>query len=121
MDVPQPARSTPKALSTPECGRSVSHPGVSGGLWRWVAGLGEGSVVLVVGVFEFGRWYVPAGLEEAPVEPVDAFEGGDLDLLDRAPRPTGLDQLGLVQPDHGLATVAAPIPRLPPVTIVTRR
>jgi len=56
-----------------------------------MAGLGEGGVVTVVGLLELGWWDVAAGLEQAPVvEPVEVFQGGDLDLLDGAPRPAGL-------------------------------
>jgi len=52
--------------------------------------------VTVVGGFEFGGRDVFAGLVEAPVvEPVDVFEGGDLDLLGGVPGAAGLDQLGL--------------------------
>jgi hypothetical protein len=44
-----------------------------------------------VGGFEFGRWDVTAGLEQAAVvEPVDVLEGGDLDLLDAPPGSRGL-------------------------------
>lgn len=69
-----------------------------------MAGLGEGGVLTVVGVFEFGGWDVAAGLEQvAVVEPVDPFQGGDLDLLDRAPRALGFDQFGLEQADDGLS------------------
>jgi hypothetical protein len=52
-----------------------------------VAGLGEGGVLPVVGLFEFDRWDVAAGLEQSSVvEPVDVLQGGDLDLFDGAPR-----------------------------------
>ena len=45
----------------------------------------------VVGFLEFDRWDVAAGLKQAAVvEPVDVLEGGDLDLLDGAPRPARL-------------------------------
>ncbi len=57
----------------------------------------------VVGGFEVGWRDVSAGfVEPAVVEPVDVFEGGDLDLLCGAPGPAGLDQLGLEQPDDRL-------------------
>ena len=36
------------------------------------------------------------------VEPVDPFEGGELDGLERAPGPLPADHLGLEEPDHGL-------------------
>ena len=55
----------------------------------------------VVGVLEFGGWYVAAGFVEAPVvEPVDLLQGGDLDVLGGAPGAAGLDQLGLEQADR---------------------
>lgn len=58
-----------------------------------------GSVVSVVGGFECDRRHVSAvPMKAAVVEPVDPFGGGQLDLLDRAPRLTRLDQLGLVEP-----------------------
>jgi hypothetical protein len=39
-----------------------------------VAGLGEGSLLTVVGGFEFGGWDVAAGFEQAAVvEPVDVL------------------------------------------------
>jgi hypothetical protein len=37
----------------------------------------------------------------AVVVPVDPFQGGDLDLVEAAPRPAPVDQLGLEQPDRG--------------------
>jgi hypothetical protein len=61
-----------------------------------VAGLGEGGLLTVVGGVEFGGWDVATGFEQpAVVEPVDVLEGGDLDLVDGAPRPAGLDQFGI--------------------------
>jgi hypothetical protein len=57
-----------------------------------------GSVVIVVKVFEFDWWDVAAVLvETSVVEPVDPFEGGDLDVLDGPPGPAWLDQFGLVE------------------------
>lgn len=57
----------------------------------------------VVGGFEFGGRDVPAFFVEPPVvEPVDVFEGGDLDLLGGVPGSAGLDQLGLEQADDRL-------------------
>jgi hypothetical protein len=59
--------------------------------------------VTVVGVLEFGWWYVAAGFVEAPVvEPVDVLEGGELDLLGGPPRPARLNELGLEQADDRL-------------------
>jgi hypothetical protein len=61
-----------------------------------VAGLGEGGVLTVVGGLQFGGRDVATGFIEPPVvEPVDIFQGGDLDLLGGAPGAAGLDQLGL--------------------------
>ncbi|MCU1700464.1 MAG: hypothetical protein JWR34_6527, partial [Mycobacterium sp.] len=57
-----------------------------------------GSVVIVVKLFEFDGWDVAAVLvETSMVEPVDPFEGGDLDVLDGPPGPAWLDQFGLVE------------------------
>jgi len=54
--------------------------------------------VTVVGGFELGWWDVAAVLVEAAVvEPVDPFQGGDLDVVGGAPRASGFDQLGLVE------------------------
>jgi hypothetical protein len=36
------------------------------------------------------------------VEPIDVFQDGDLDLLERSPGRAGLDQFGLEQPDDRL-------------------
>ena len=52
-----------------------------------------------------------AGLLEAQVvEPVDVFEGGDLDLPGGAPWAAWFDQLGLEQPDHGLGRRIIAVP-----------
>ena len=52
----------------------------------------------VVGVLEVGGWDVAAVLVEASVvEPVDPLGGGDLDVVDALPRPSRLDQFGLVE------------------------
>jgi transposase len=64
-----------------------------------VSGLGWDLRLTVVGCLELDRCEITAGLEEAPVvEPVDVFEGGDLDLLDGPPRAPRLDQLVLNNP-----------------------
>ena len=56
-----------------------------------LAGLGEVGVLTVVGGLEFGRRDVAAVfVEAAVVEPVDVFEGGDLDLLAVRQGPRGL-------------------------------
>lgn len=50
-------------------------------------------MLTVVGGFEFGGRDVAAGLEESVVvEPVEVFQGGDLDLLVVAPGAAGFDQ-----------------------------
>jgi hypothetical protein len=59
--------------------------------------------VTVVGGFEFGGRDVATGfVKPAVVEPVDVFQGGDLDLLGGVPGTAWLDQLGLEQPDDRL-------------------
>ena len=53
---------------------------------------------------ELGRRDVADGLQEpAVVEPVDPLQGGVLDLVKALPGAASADQLGLVQPDRGLA------------------
>jgi hypothetical protein len=55
-------------------------------------------LVTVVASFEFGWWDVAAVFVEASVvEPVDPFQGGDLDVVGGAPWACGFDQLGLVE------------------------
>ena len=62
---------------------------------------GPGSSVVVV--LELGGWDVAELAVEAPiVEPFDPSEGGQLDVLDVAPRPLPADQFGLVEPVDGL-------------------
>jgi hypothetical protein len=67
---------------------------------RVVHSAGGWSLVLsVVGGLQFDRCDVAAVFVDAVVvEPVDPFGGRRLELLDRAPRLAGLDQLGLVKP-----------------------
>ena len=79
--------------------RQMLNPdGVSGDLLVSELGRLPGSVVTVVGVFEFGWWDVAAVFVEASVvEPVDPFQGGDLDVVGGAPRPSRFDQFGLVE------------------------
>ena len=38
-------------------------------------------------------------VEASVVKPVDVFEGGDLDVVDRAPGAAAVDQFGLVETD----------------------
>lgn len=81
----------------------MNRPGVSGDSWCWDQRLGEGWVLTVVGLLVFDRGEVCAGgVQPAVVEPVDPFEGGDLDLVDAAPGSALFDQFGLEQPDLGL-------------------
>jgi hypothetical protein len=62
-----------------------------------------GLVVSVVSLLDFDGCEVVAVLEEAAVVvPGDPFGGFDLDVVEAMPGTPGLDQLGLVQPDHGL-------------------
>ncbi len=52
----------------------------------------------VVGLLELGGWDVAeCAVEAFGVEPVDPLQGGQLDLVDVAPRASPADQLGLVE------------------------
>ncbi len=65
----------------------------------------------VVGGLELGGWDVAdLAMEPPEVEPVDVFEGRELDLVDVAPGAVTADELGLVQPDRALREgIDAPI------------
>ena len=39
-------------------------------------------------------------VESSVIVPVDPGKGGDLQIVERLPRPVAFDQLGLVQSDH---------------------
>jgi hypothetical protein len=63
----------------------------------------------VVRLFGLDGCEVVAVLERpAVVEPVDPFGGGDLELVEALPWLAGLDQLGLVEADHGLGEGVVP-------------
>ena len=63
----------------------------------------------VVGCLQIDGWDVAAVLVEAAVvKPVDPFGGGQFDLLDGAPRLSGFDQLGFVQPVDRLGQSVIP-------------
>ncbi len=56
----------------------------------------------VVALLGFGRGDVSDGLQEpSVVEPIDPFEGGELDGLEAAPWPAPMDHLGLVETVDG--------------------
>jgi len=56
----------------------------------------------VVALFGFGRRDVADGLQEPSiVEPVDPFQGRELDGLEAAPWPAQMDYLGLVETVDG--------------------
>ena len=56
----------------------------------------------VVALLGFGRGYVSDGLQEPSViEPIDPFQGGELDGLEAAPWPAPVDHLGLVETVDG--------------------
>jgi hypothetical protein len=56
----------------------------------------------VVALLGFGRGYVFDGLQEPSViEPIDPFQGGELDGLQAAPWPAPVDHLGLVETVDG--------------------
>jgi hypothetical protein len=65
------------------------------------SGSGWGPVLTVVGGSEFHGWDVPGGAAQAVVR-AHPLEGGDRDLLDRPPRRSLPDQLGLEQADRRL-------------------
>ena len=79
-------------------------------------GHGDGRLLAVpVCGLELGRWEVAAGAMEAlTVPPCHPAGGGQLDLLDGAPRTLTRDELGLEQADDALgqgvvvAVAAAP-------------
>jgi hypothetical protein len=51
--------------------------------------------------FELGWRDLSVGLEEAAVvEPVDPFEGGELEVVEAAPGSPVADKLGLSEADH---------------------
>ena len=55
-------------------------------------------------VFGFG-WRDPAGVvvvDASVVEPVDPFQGGELEVLEASPGAAVADELGLVEPDDRL-------------------
>ena len=59
---------------------------------------GEGLDLLIVARFGFGGRDVADGLEQAAVvEPIHPVEGGELNLLQRAPGSPAPDDLGLVE------------------------
>ena len=65
-----------------------------------MAGAGDLGIVARLG---FGGRNVADGLEQAAmVEPVDPFEGSELDRLGMTPGPAATDHLGLEEPDHRL-------------------
>ena len=58
-------------------------------------------MLLIVHLFEFGRWYV-ANRSQEPllIEPGHPVESGELDIVDSLPRAVLSNDLGLVQADH---------------------
>lgn len=65
--------------------------------------LGLVAVLTIVRGLQLRGWEIGGGAVQPPVvEPVDVLEGGDLDLLDRAPRTPPLDQLSREQSDRRL-------------------
>ena len=58
-------------------------------------------MLLIVHLFEFGRWYVANRFQESLlVEPGHPVESGELDSVDSLPRAVLSNDLGLVQADH---------------------
>ncbi len=58
-------------------------------------------MLLIVHLFEFGRWYV-ANRSQEPllIEPGHPVESGELDIVDSLPRAVLSNDLGLVRADH---------------------
>ena len=57
----------------------------------------------MVAYFGLGGWGVSDWLEETSiVEPIDPFEGGELDGIETAPRSPAADDFRLEQTDHAL-------------------
>ena len=57
---------------------------------------------VVVALLGLGRRDVADGLQEpSVVEPIDPFEGGELDGLEAAPRSAPMDHLGFVEAVDG--------------------
>jgi hypothetical protein len=62
-----------------------------------------GVALTIVEVLVLGGWQVVGSpVETAVVPPLDPFAGGQLDLLQRAPRAAATDELCLVETIHGL-------------------
>ena len=76
-----------------------------------------GLLLLIVHLFELGRWYV-ANRSQEPllVEPGHPVESGELDIVDSLPRAVLSNDLGLVQADHrfGQCVVIGVIARFVP-------
>jgi hypothetical protein len=63
----------------------------------------DGFEPTVVGGLELRRWdIVESSVQLAGVEPVHPPEGGQLNVVDVAPRPAPADELGLVEAVDGL-------------------
>ncbi len=69
----------------------------------------------IVGSLRLGWRDVADRLEQTPmVEPIDPFECGELNRLERAPRTPPMDHLGLEQPDDGFRqSIVVRVPTLP--------
>ena len=77
-------------------------------------GFQAGDLTAVV-AFELGRWNVcPVAVQPAVVEPVDPFQGPDLDVVQAPPGTVSSDEFGLVEPEDGLrGGVVVGVPALP--------
>jgi transposase len=77
----------------------------SGGWLAWIPRGDRHDLKLgVVCGFRLGGRDVADGLEQTPVvEPVNPFEGGELDGLDGAPRPAPMDHLDFEEADDGFS------------------
>ena len=79
------------------------------GLWR-LGLLGRGldgrGGLTVVAVLELGRWdEADLAVESSVVEPVDVFEGGELDVVEAAPGSSGIPpKCGGIPYETGMAS-----------------
>ena len=63
----------------------------------------QAGVVTVVALFELGGSNVCAVAVQTPVvEPVDPFQGRELDVVEAPPGASPSDQFGLIEPEDGL-------------------
>jgi hypothetical protein len=66
--------------------------------------LGDRDGLTVVGLFQLGGWdHADLAVKASVVEPVDVFQGGELDVIEPSPWAFRSDQLGLIEPVETLS------------------